>query len=56
MTDTRHHEHPWTIARTGDLLDPFPLHLETGVTRLPDGCLLVAARTELHGCSGRMLD
>ena len=56
MADTTPHDHPWRIARTGDLLDPFPQHLETGITRLPDGCLLVAARTELHGCSGRMLD
>ena len=49
-------EFPWSITNTGELLDPFPLHLETGITRLDDGCLLVAARTELHGCSGRMLD
>lgn len=56
MADPIPHDHPWSIARTGDLLDPFPLHLETGITRSADGCLLVAARTELHGCSGRMLD
>ncbi|UYB51003.1 hydrolase [Xanthomonas sp. AM6] len=38
------------------LLDPAPLHLETGIQRRDDGTLLVAVRTDLHGCKGRMLD
>lgn len=38
------------------LLDPSPMHLETGITRLPSGPLLVATRVEMPGCSGRMLD
>ncbi|MGR2661738.1 MULTISPECIES: DAPG hydrolase family protein [Chromobacterium] len=39
-----------------ELLQPGPLMLETGVRRLDDGRLLVAARTELPGCAGRMFD
>ena len=39
-----------------DLLDPAPMHLETGIQRREDGTLLVAVRTDLHGCKGRMLD
>lgn len=41
---TQHIEFPWGITNTGDLLDPFPLYLETGVTRLEDGCLPVSAQ------------
>ena len=33
-----------------------PLRLETGITRLDNGLLVVAVRTDLHGCKGRMLD
>lgn len=29
---------------------------ETGIQRREDGTLLVAVRTDLHGCKGRMLD
>ncbi|MCD5364362.1 MULTISPECIES: DAPG hydrolase family protein [Chromobacterium] len=39
-----------------ELLQPGPLALETGVRRLDDGRLLVAVRTELPGCAGRMFD
>lgn len=41
------------IAR---LLDPTPLPLEMGYERLSDGVLHVAARTDLHGCSGAMFE
>lgn len=44
------------IAYIDDLLAPAPLRLETGITRLADGALVVAVRTDLHGCKGRMLD
>lgn len=40
----------------GALLDPVPLHLETGWERLPDGVLHVAARTDMHGCTGEMFE
>lgn len=39
-----------------DLLDPAPMRLEMGIQRRDDGSLLVAVRTDLHGCKGRMLD
>lgn len=39
-----------------DLLDRAPLRIETGLSRLHDGCLQVSVRTDLHGCKGRMLD
>lgn len=38
------------------LLDPTPMPLETGHERLPDGSLHVACRTDLHGCSGAMIE
>ena len=38
------------------LLDPSPMPLETGIKRLDDGSLLVAVRTDLHGCKGRMIN
>lgn len=38
------------------LLDPEPLDLETGLERLPSGALHVAARTDMHGCTGEMFD
>jgi hypothetical protein len=44
------------ISRIDELLHATPLRLETGISRLPSGCLVVACRTDLHGCSGRMLD
>ena len=44
------------ISRIDELLHITPLRLETGISRLPSGCLVVAGRTDLHGCSGRMLD
>jgi len=38
------------------LLDPAPLRLEMGIERLANGVLHVAARTDMHGCSGKMFD
>ncbi|GGY25393.1 DAPG hydrolase family protein [Paludibacterium paludis] len=53
-TDTIARSH--AIDAIDELLDPAPLRLETGLERLPDGRLLVAVRTDLHGCSGKMFD
>lgn len=44
------------IAYIDELLDPAPMRLETGISRLESGALAVAVRTDLHGCKGRMLD
>ncbi|RDL48995.1 Phloretin hydrolase [Ensifer sp. M14] len=44
------------IGYINDLLDPVPMRLETGISRLDTGALVVAVRTELPGCKGRMLD
>jgi hypothetical protein len=38
------------------LLDPTPLPIETGYERLPNGVLHVAARTDMHGCTGEMFE
>jgi len=38
------------------LLDPAPLPLETGYERLVGGALHVAVRTDMHGCTGEMLE
>ena len=38
------------------LLDPAPMHLETGFERLDNGILHVAVRTDLHRCSGAMFE
>lgn len=40
----------------GALLDPKPLPLETGYERLPSGVLHVAVRTDMHDCTGEMLE
>jgi hypothetical protein len=53
---TPHPNESHILADIDTLLDPSPLRLETGITRLPGGGLVVAARTDLHGCKGRMLD
>ena len=53
--DTRPHA-SLILADLQPLLDPAPLRLETGITRLDNGLLVVAVRTDLHGCKGRMLD
>lgn len=44
------------IAFADDLLRPAPLRLEAGISRLDSGALVVAMRTDLHGCKGRMLE
>lgn len=45
---------PWSDHSA--MLSPTPLHLEMGITRLPDGCLMVCVHNELRGCKGKMLD
>jgi hypothetical protein len=44
------------ISDVTALLDPTPLALETGYERHPDGVLHVAARTDMHGCTGEMFE
>lgn len=44
------------LTQLDALLNPFPLALETGVERLPDGSLHVAVRTDMHGCTGEMFE
>lgn len=44
------------FAECPRLLDPTPLPLEMGYERLDDGVLHVAARTDMHGCSGAMFE
>lgn len=44
------------LADAALLLDPGPLAIETGVQRLSSGQLHVAARTDMPGCKGRMLE
>lgn len=51
-----HDDNRNTLSAIDTLLNPKPLHLETGITRLGNGTLVVAVRTDLHGCKGRMLD
>jgi hypothetical protein len=38
------------------LLQPVPLALETGYERLPSGALHVGVRTDMHRCTGEMLE
>ncbi len=44
------------LALPATLLDPGPLHLETGVERLASGTLVVACRTVMPRCTGKMFD
>jgi hypothetical protein len=44
------------LSNAAALLDPQPLPLEMGVKRLDSGQLLVAARTDMYGCKGRMFE
>jgi hypothetical protein len=44
------------LSQAAALLEPEPLALETGYERLPDGVLHVAARTDMHGCTGEMFE
>lgn len=46
----------WELSRIDDMLSPGPLHMETGISRLDNGVLMVSIRTDMHGCKGRMLD
>lgn len=45
-----------TIPEMAHLLDPKPLPIETGFERLPNGVLHVAARTDMHACTGEMFE
>jgi hypothetical protein len=45
-----------TTNENDRLLDPAPLPVETGYTRLPNGVLHVACRTDMHGCTGEMFE
>lgn len=38
------------------LLDPSPVSLEMGYERLPSGVLHIAVRTDMHRCTGAMVD
>lgn len=38
------------------LLDPTPMALETGYERLANGVIHVAVRTDMHGCTGEMIE
>jgi hypothetical protein len=44
------------FADRARLLDPAPMPLELGGERLPNGVLHVAIRTDMHRCTGTMLD
>jgi hypothetical protein len=44
------------FTEIGALLDPAPLGIETGYERLPSGVVHVAARTDMHGCTGAMFE
>lgn len=44
------------LPEVDELLDPRPMALETGFERLPSGALHVAVRTDMHNCSGEMLE
>jgi hypothetical protein len=44
------------VEEAAVFLDPSPHALEMGVQRLDSGQLLVAARTHMPGCSGRMFE
>ncbi len=46
----------WELSNADELLSPGPLHLETGMVRLPSGPLNVATRVEMPNCKGRMLE
>jgi len=44
------------LSEANRLLDPAPMPLETGYERMPDGALHIACRTDMHKCSGEMLE
>ena len=44
------------LTEAEPLLCPRPLPLETGYERLLSGALHVAVRTDMHGCTGEMLE
>ena len=44
------------FSEVNRLLDPKPMPLEMGFERLPSGVAHVAARTDMHGCTGKMFE
>ncbi|MTD53857.1 DAPG hydrolase family protein [Amycolatopsis pithecellobii] len=44
------------LPEIDQLLTPGPLPLETGYERLPNGALHAAVRTDMHDCTGEMLE
>ncbi|WP_291328767.1 hypothetical protein [Desulfovibrio sp. UCD-KL4C] len=48
--------HAWGVENIKQLLSPAPLKVEMGVIDGPEPLITVAVRTDLHGCSGKMLD
>ena len=48
--------HAWGVENIRQLLCPNPLKVEMGVIDRPTSITTVAVRTDLHGCSGKMLD
>ncbi|WP_256077220.1 DAPG hydrolase family protein [Massilia sp. YIM B04103] len=46
----------WDLPEIEQLLERRPVRLETGITRNAAGQLVVAVRTDMQGCKGRMLD
>ena len=44
------------FSEANRLLDPAPMPLETGYERLPDGVMHICARTDMHGCTGKMFE
>lgn len=56
MTSATNNVERWELSCIDDMLSPKPLHMETGITRLKSGILMVSVRTDMHGCKGRMLD
>lgn len=48
--------HSWGVEDIRQLLSPAPLKVEMGVIDGPESLTTVAVRTDLRGCSGKMLD
>ncbi|OWW22732.1 DAPG hydrolase family protein [Noviherbaspirillum denitrificans] len=56
MTSATNDTDRWELSHIDSMLSPKPLHIETGISRLASGVLMVSIRTDLHGCKGRMLE
>ncbi|MDX7999402.1 hypothetical protein FE394_09350 [Xenorhabdus sp. Reich] len=46
----------WDLDDIGNMLNPAPLRLEMGITRINDGRLVVACQSDLMDCKGAMLN